>query len=67
MKLFFKHIFNSIKRKPLQPLLVIFCIAIAVAIFVSTYMVRTNFDKYNRMMSVAAVGTSDIEIRVDGD
>lgn len=67
MKLFFKHIFNSIKRKPLQPLLVIFCIAIAVAIFVSTYMVRTNFDKYNRMMSVAAVGTSDIAIRVDGD
>ena len=65
--MFFKHIFNSIKNKPLQPILVIFCIAIAVAIFVSTYMVRTSFDRYNRMINVAAVGTSDIAVRVDSD
>ncbi len=67
MRLFFKHIFNSIKRKPLQPILVIFCIAVSVAIFVSTYIVRSEFDKYNRMENVAACGKADIAVRVDSD
>ncbi len=67
MKLFFKHIFNSIKRKPLQPILVIFCIAVSVAIFVSTYIVRNEFDKYNRMENVAACGKADIAVKVDSD
>ncbi len=64
MKIFLRHILNSVRRRPLQPVLIICCIAFAVAVFLSSFSARGVFSAYRRHSGSAEVGNADIRIDV---
>ncbi|MDD3382340.1 MAG: ABC transporter permease [Bacilli bacterium] len=64
MFVYFKHIFNSIKRKPTQPIIIIVTIAIAVAIFLATLAVKDVFASFAVIKYKASAGDTDISINV---
>jgi len=59
-----KHIVNSIKKKPTQPLIIIITIAMAVAIFLASFVVKNVFTDYSVAKYKSSAGDSDISINV---
>ncbi len=65
IRLFFRHLFNSINRRKAQPFLLVFVIACAVVVSISTINLKTytieNVEQQNR----AVYGTTDIVVSVN--
>lgn len=66
MRLFFKHLLRSVKNRPTQPLILIFTLAIAVAVSVGTLSLRTSVADERRLANEAKYGNSDIVISLAG-
>lgn len=47
MRLFFKHIFRSIKNSPLQPLIILITLTVSVAMFITSVRIAINIFKEN--------------------
>lgn len=66
MKIYLRHIFNSIKQKPMQPLLIIITMMMCVVLFVIAFIGKDIFFNFNTVVNQSKVGDADISINVDG-
>ena len=64
MFVYFKHIFNSVRKKPTQPIIIIITIALTVAIFLATLAVKDVFANFAVVKYRASAGETDISISV---
>ena len=67
MRLFFKHLAESIKRKPAQPLVLIATIAIAVGVCIMSFGLNDCFAEESRLSKNAEYGSSDIKVDLNGN
>ncbi|MBQ9071039.1 MAG: hypothetical protein IJY23_06825 [Clostridia bacterium] len=65
MKLFFKHLFRSIKRRPTQPFILIFTLALAVAISVSAINLKSTLIDEERLADEEENGSADLVISLN--
>ena len=66
MKLFFKHLAKSIKRKPAQPFVLILTLAIAVGVCIMSFGLNDCFAEENKLSTFAEYGNSDITLTLNG-
>ncbi len=66
MKLFFKHLFESIKRKPAQPLVMIITLAIAVGVSVMSFCLNDCFAEEKKIMQSESSGRADLTLSLNG-
>ena len=62
MKLFLKHLFRSIVKKPLQPLVLIITITLAVSICIFSLSMDTLLEEEYAVSQVSRFGTAEISI-----
>lgn len=62
MKLFFKHLFKSIKNRPLQPFILIFTIMLSVLVCASTLLVGNFINKENDAQQLFYYGKADFTV-----
>lgn len=67
MKLFFKHIFRSIRKSPLQPILICLTVALAVAVAVTSLRVSEMFADHARQSAYREQAVGDVLISMRGD
>jgi len=62
MKLFFRHLFRSVKKRPLQPIILIVTIMLAVIVSCSAFLLADYVNEENRIIQSVKYGNSDITI-----
>ncbi len=67
MKLFFKHLFRSIKKRPLQPAILILTLALAVIVTCCTLTVREYMHEENTFSQQAKYGNADFTITLNSE
>ena len=67
MKLFFKHLLRGIKKRPLQPIIIIFTVTLSVLVCSLALTIKNLVATEINSMSEAAYGSSDIVIKLNGD
>jgi ABC-type lipoprotein release transport system permease subunit len=65
MKLYFRHIFNSVKQKPLQPILIILTVAMSCVLFLMAFVSKDVINSVNRLGRQAECGDSDVSVSVN--
>ena len=66
MKLFFKHLFQSIRRKPAQPAVLIATLAIAVGVSIMSFGLSTAFSEERISAELEQYGSTDISVSLNG-
>ncbi len=66
MRLFFKHLFRSIRRRPLQPLLLILILTLAVATSLFSASLKRALDGETSGAQTARYGAAHITVTLDG-
>ena len=66
MRLFFKHFFRSILRRPLQPFILIFTLMLSVAVSVMALTIDDAFADETKAKQAAQYGTADITVTLNG-
>ncbi len=64
MKLFLKHIFRSIKKAPLQPIIILITLIVSVATFITASKLAVNVYKENRYLKNLDNYTADITVKL---
>ncbi len=64
MKIYLRHICNGFRRRPWQPVVVILCIALAVAVFLAAFVTKDLFSDYQDYIVFASAGSSDVRMDV---
>lgn len=67
MKLFFKHLLNSIKKRPLQPFILTFTIVLAVLVCTVSINLGRLVSKETDSRQVAQYGNADFTISINSD
>lgn len=67
MRLFFKHLLVSIKRKPLQPLILSLTIAIAIAVSCICMCTKHALHNENELSKAAQYGKAELAITLNSD
>ncbi len=62
MSLFFKHLSRSIKKKPAQPIILIFTIALAVFVCIVSLSLKSSLSEEQALSERASCGGADISI-----
>lgn len=65
MKLFFKHLIRSIRKRPLQPLIIILTIALSVMVCASALTIKQSVADELNASNEAVYGSSDIVIKLN--
>ncbi|MBE6644805.1 MAG: ABC transporter permease [Ruminococcaceae bacterium] len=66
MRLFFKHLLQSVRRKPLQPLVLILTLAISVGVCIMAFGLNDCFAEENELSRDAEYGCADITLELNG-
>ncbi len=66
MKLFLKHILRSIKRRPIQPIILLLTLSISVAVSASILSVRTALFEERDLTFSAGYESADITVTLNG-
>lgn len=66
MNLFLKHLFRSISRKPLQPIILILTLTLSVAISIFSYSLNSLLDEEFSETQSAKFGSADIRVSLSG-
>ena len=66
MKLFFKHLAKSIANKPLQPIILVFTLTLAIVVSVFSITMSNTLDEETRLGQSAKYGNSQIAIGLSG-
>ena len=66
MKLFFKHLLKSIRRKPMQPVVLIVTLAIAVGVSIMSFGLSKSFEEERFSADEARYGCADITVSLNG-
>ncbi len=64
MKLFFKHLINSIKKRPLQPFILIFTLILAVTVCASSISLGDRVDREVNQKAIVSIGEADFTVKV---
>ena len=67
MKLFFKHLARSIVKKPLQPIILVFTLTLAIAVSIFSLTMRSALDEEIQLGQAVKYGNSQITIGLSGD
>lgn len=67
MKLFFKHLARSILKKPLQPIILVFTLTLAIAVSIFSFAMRDALAEEVRLGQEAQYGNAQITIGLSGD
>ncbi len=66
MSLFFKHLIRSVKKRPTQPLILIFTMAVAVAVCILSLTLRGSLVDEERLAAKEEYGAADITVSLNG-
>ena len=66
MRLFFKHLFRSTKRKPTQPLILLLTVALSLGMIISVLAVRESIKEERYLIEESRVGSAEIKITLTG-
>ena len=66
MRLFFKHLFRSTKRKPTQPLILLLTVALSLGMIISVLAVRESVKEERYLIEESRVGYAEIKITLTG-
>ncbi len=62
IRIFFKHLFTSIRKRPMQPILLILVIALSVAVGVTAFHTRIFLKEESELAIAAKNGTADFTV-----
>lgn len=62
MKLFFKHLIRSIRKKPTQPLIIVLTLALSVAMIIFALTIRDSLMRDTEMSQAAKYGSADFTV-----
>ena len=66
MKLFFKHLARSILKKPLQPIILVFTLMLAIAVSIFSLAMRDALESETNLSQAAKYGNAQITIGLNG-
>ena len=66
MKLFLKHLFRSMRQRPLQPILLILSLSLAIATAIFNYSIEEALDEETKIAQAEGYGSSDLLIELTG-
>ena len=66
MRLFFKHIFRGMRKRPLQPLILVFTIMLSVSISILAIGIKDAFARETDEKHEARYGSADITVSLNG-
>ena len=67
MRLFFKHLINSIKARPMQPIILIFTLLLSMLVNICAFSLRVFLDEEILCAHKAQYGEADLTITLNGD
>ncbi len=67
MKLFFKHLFRGIIKRPLQPVIITLTIALSVLVSVTAFTMKESVADEINLSNEAAYGSSDIVVKLNSN
>lgn len=62
MRLYFKHLFTSIRRRPLQPLILVLTVVLSVLVVALAFGIRDTLAKERTLSNAAGYGRADITV-----
>ena len=66
MKLFFKHLARAIVKKPLQPIILVFTLTMAIAVTIFSLAMRKGLEEEVRLSQSARYGNAQITVGLNG-
>ena len=67
MRLFFKHLKESIKRRPLQPIVLLLTLTVAVGVCIMSLGLSESFDTECRSATAAEYGSADMTVTLNSE